>query len=101
MKKAIVFKIKTNKKAIWDDWCVQLSTHFLQEATLSLVEEKVLQELTLGFSLNGEHFVVGFMNGDCLPANMEREVNNIHQKMKAECLERVSEAEILYDITTR
>ena len=58
----------------------------------------MLQELALGFTLNNEHYVIGFMDGECLPSNPERTINQQHNEMKRTCLERVSDADVLYNI---
>jgi hypothetical protein len=38
------------------------------------------------------------MEGECLPANMNREINRIHAEKKKECIESVDTPEILYNI---
>lgn len=98
MNKAYLFKIKENKKSLWYSWCQELDTILREDAIETLVEEKVSHELVLGFTIANQDYSVGYMNGECLPANMSKEINIKHKKMKEECLERVSEVEILYDI---
>ena len=63
---------------------------------MTLAKEKVLEEMCLLFTLNGESYVVGFAEGEMLPANMERGINQKHKAMKQECLEYVSDGETLY-----
>lgn len=58
----------------------------------------MLQELTIGFEINDTCYVVGFMDGECLPANMDREVNKRHKAMKQQCLERIGETDVFYNI---
>ena len=98
MEKAYLFKIKAGKSSTWEAWCNELASALKNEAIETLKEEKVQQELSLSFSLNGEGYVIGFMDGECLPANMNREINQQHKKMREECLERVGDVGILYNI---
>lgn len=98
MKKAVLLKIKNGKKAIWENWCTELSTKLRSEAELTLAEEKVIQELTLSFSLHDEDYVIGYMDGECLPANMDRKINQKHQEIKSECLTRVGDVTVLLDL---
>lgn len=98
MQRATVLKVKTGQWETWKQWCAELDTVLRSEAVLTLEEEQVLQELTLGFALDGEHYVIGFMDGECLPANMDRVINQRHNEMKQTCLERITNAEVLYNI---
>ncbi len=98
MKKAILFRIKEGKKEQWYAWCAELADVLREEAIRTLKEEKVSHELALGFSLENTDYVVGYMEGECLPANMDREINQRHKEMREECLERVRDATVLYDL---
>jgi len=98
MQRAILLKVKDGQYETWKNWCRELSTSLLNEAERTLQEEQVLQELVLGFEIDGAHYIVGFMEGECLPANMDREVNNRHKEMKQQCLEYAGEADVLYNI---
>lgn len=98
MEKTVLFLVKEGKWDKWKDWCHELATTLQSEALLTLEEEKVLQELAVGFMVDDKHYVLGFMEGDCLPANLERELNQRHQAMRAECLEKVSDGELLYNL---
>ncbi len=96
--KAVLLKIKEGQWEVWRDWCRELSGALRFEAVLTLQEEKVLQEMALGFQINGERYVIGFVEGEALPAKMDREINQRHQAMKLQCLEHVEKVEILYII---
>jgi hypothetical protein len=98
MNKAYLFKIKEGKKDLWYNWCQEISTSLRAEALSTLEEEQVLHELTLGISLPEGDYVVGYMDGECLPANQDREINKRHNIMKEECLERIGPVDILYDL---
>jgi hypothetical protein len=98
MQKAILFKVKTGQWSAWNAWCTKIHTTLRDEALLTLAEEKVLQEMTFGFEINAERYVLGYVDGECLPAHMEREINQEHVRMKEECLERLSNADILYSL---
>lgn len=98
MQKAVLLKVKAGEWENWQNWCEELSTNLLTEAITTLEEEKVVQELTLGFEIENQHYIIGFMDGDCLPANMDREINQKHKAMKTQCLEYVGEVEILSNI---
>jgi len=69
-----------------------------QEWYTTLIEEKIIQELTIGFEIEGECYVIGYMDGECLPANMSRTINQKHKAMKEQCLEMVGEIEVLANI---
>lgn len=98
MNKAYLFKIKEGKKHVWYKWCQEISTSLRVEALSTLEEEQVTHELTLGISLPEGNYVVGYMDGECLPANQDREINQRHSIMKEECLERIGPVDILYDL---
>lgn len=99
MQRAVLLKVKEGQYTTWKNWCAELSTSLLREAELTLQEEQVLQELTLGFEIDDTQYIIGFMDGDCLPANMDREVNKRHKEMKQQCLEYIGETDVLYNIT--
>lgn len=98
MEKAVLLKVKDGQWENWKAWCAELGTSLRAEAVLTLEEERVIQELTLGFNVDDKHYIVGFMDGECLPANMNREINKRHKEMKHQCLEYQSDVEILYNI---
>lgn len=98
MGKAVLLKVKKGQWENWKTWCTELNTNLRAEAMLTLEEERVFQELTLGFSMGDEHYIIGFMDGECLPANMDREINQKHKEMKRQCLDYMNEVEILYNI---
>jgi len=93
---AHVFRIKPGKEGVWQDWCIELTSGLRSEAEASLREEGLIHEAVFGFVIDGVTYVLGEMVGECLPANMETEVNQKHKQMKEECLERVTKAEVLY-----
>lgn len=98
MEKAVLFKIKKECLNDWKEWCKEVSTSLKKEAKLSLIEEKVLQEATFCFKIDSEWYGLGFVDGDSLPANPNREINKKHKEIKNRCLEFISEAEVLYNI---
>ncbi len=91
-----IFKIKTGKEDKWRQWCIRLTTEFRSEVVASLREEGLIHEAVFCFVIDDTTYVLGEMVGEYLSANMDREVNQKHQQMKEECLERVSKAETLY-----
>ncbi|MBP9750364.1 MAG: hypothetical protein KBC95_00795 [Candidatus Peribacteraceae bacterium] len=97
MKKVTLFRVREGKKDIWNQWCQSLETTLRQEAIHTLEEEQVRLELVIGLTIHGANYVVGYMDGECLPANMDQKINQQHQLMKKECLERMNdEATLLY-----
>ena len=96
--KVVLMRVREGKLAMWKAWCTELAGSLREEATVTLAEEKVLEEMCLLFTLNGESYVIGFADseGETLPANMTREINQKHKAMKQECLEYVSDGETLY-----
>ncbi len=98
MTKAVLFKVNDGQWEYWKEWCTELSTSLRSEAMLTLEEEKLVQELTLSFNLGDSIYVIGYMDGDSLPVNMSRDINIKHKAMKDQCLQRVSEASVLYNL---
>ena len=94
----VVFEIKAGKLTKWKKWCRLLGGAYRQEVEKSLVEENVEHEMFITFELNGKTYGLAYMEGDCLPSNQSRAVNRIHKANTKECLERVSQANILYSI---
>ncbi len=84
-----ILKIKEGKLDQLKDWCLQLGTTLKEGALESLSEEQVDQEGCFLFSINGEHYVAGYMHSptEILPAT-DSELNRKHKQMKAECLEK-------------
>ncbi len=98
MEKAVSFRVKEGQSEPWRQWCEELSTSLRAAAVETLVEEKVRQELTLRFEIAGQAYVIGFMEGECLPANLERAINRRHLAMREQCLERMGEVTVLANI---
>jgi hypothetical protein len=98
MIKTVLLKIKKGKEDIWKEWCKKIQNQLYDEAVESLKEEKVKQEIVIKFELQNSTYSIAFMDGDCLPANPNREINKMHKQMKAECIESVSDAELLYNV---
>ena len=96
--KVVVMRVREGKLATWKAWCAELVGQLREEAIATLAEEKVLEEMCFLFTLNSESYVIGFADseGETLPANMAREINQKHKAMKQECLEYVSDGETLY-----
>lgn len=97
-KKVVLLKVNDGKHEAWKNWCHELETTRRIEALETLEEEGVTEELCVLISLNGAPHVVAFMEGEMLPTNMVREINQKHNQMKKECLEYVSEGESLYHL---
>ena len=98
MKKTYIFKVKPGKLGVWKAWAKELGGTLRMEALGTLKEERVVEEACLYFNIEGVDYVVGFMDGEMLPANMDREINQKHKRMKDECLERVAVGEVLYSL---
>lgn len=98
MEKAVLYKVEPGQWNTWKEWCTEINTTLREEAILTLEEEQVLHELALGFSLGDDQYVIGFMQGECLPANTAHEINQKHRNMREQCLEKIDYAETLYNI---
>ncbi len=96
MKKATVFKVKKDRLNQWLDWCLQVQGPLYEKAVKTLEQESVMQEATFLFCLGDTNYILGFTEGECLPADMNQEINSQHRMMKQECLEYASGAEVLY-----
>lgn len=101
MRKAVLFKVKD--KDTWVKWCEELATTLHEESLETLNEEKVRQEMTMIFTVNKVDYVLGYVDGEMLPANMNREINQKHKAMKEQCLELIVDADvnILYNLKTK
>jgi hypothetical protein len=97
-KKVVLLKVKEGKLETWKSWCNELETLRREEAMETLKEEKVIEETCLLVDFHGAPYVVAFMEGEMLPADMACEINQKHDAMKKECLEYVSEGESLYNL---
>lgn len=93
-----ILKVKSGQVGQWRAWCEELKTSLISEALETLKDEQVFQEASFLFEINGEFYVLGFMDGECLPADMTKEINIKHKKKKEECLEYVSKIETLYNL---
>lgn len=100
MTRGSVLRVKKERLDQWRAWCNELRTSFHEDAIESLKQEQVIQEAAFLFEIAGEYYVLGFMDGEGLLADMTKEVNIKHKKAKEECLERVSDIELLYNIKT-
>ncbi len=98
MTKGVIFKVKSEHLERWRTWCEELMTSLQGEALITLREEQILQEASFLFELSGKYYIFGFVDGECLPGDMTKEINIKHKKIKEECLERISEAEVLYNL---
>lgn len=93
-----IFRVKKGRLDQWRAWCHELETSFREDALDSLRQEQIIQEAAFLFEIEGEYYVLGFMNGEGLPADMTKEVNIKHKQAKEECLERVSDITVLYNL---
>jgi len=100
MKKAVLFRIKTEFVNEWKNWCLQIENELKSEAAKTLAEENVLQEISILFKVNEDYYGLGFMdiNGELLSTNMNKEINIKHKEMKKKCIEYVGDAEVLYSV---
>ena len=98
MLKAKLFKVKREYLEEWKEWCRELQNERLEEVKETLAEEELLQEAAFLLTHDNQFYVLGFMEGEGFPANMERNINKIHKGKKEKCLEYVGPAEILYHI---
>ena len=94
----VVFEIDKTHTQKWKKWCKLLSTTYRSEVEKSLIEEKAEREMFILFELKGKTYGIAYMEGECLPSNPSREVNKIHNKKVRDCLRRISQANVLYNI---
>lgn len=100
MKKAVLFRVKNERVDEWRSWCLEIENELKKEASETLVEENILQEISIIFKIDNEYYGLGFMevNGEILSANMNKEINIKHKEMKKRCIEYITDAEVLYSI---
>jgi|GEM_PF-2468399 len=98
--KIIVRKFKDNNVAPYKKWAGILMGKKLNEAKISLAEEKIDEEAAAVVKINGEVYLIGVIasQGQPLPANPKSELNIQHQKANKEYLGENIDIEILYDI---
>lgn len=99
-KKLVVCKVKEGKLDLWKEWAEKLEVSLREEALDTLIEEEVTCEFGALINLEGVQYVLGYMEGEILGANMDREINQKHKAMREECLEYVDRAEFLYHLRT-
>jgi hypothetical protein len=97
-RRAILFRLKEGKAKQWMQWCSQLEHDLKVEAIETLREESISEELCMLVRVDGAPYVLGFVAGDSLPANLSRELNTKHQQMKEECLEYENTPDVLYHL---
>ncbi len=86
-----IFKIKEGKLQQWKDWCEFLRKNE-KEVFETMKEEKVTRELAVRVG----DTVLYVMEGEMLPST-NKDLNIQHQKNLVECLEPVTDAEVLFD----
>jgi hypothetical protein len=96
--KTVLYRVKEGKLDAWKEWAEEINSVRRQEAMETLKEEAVTREFSALFEIKGEYYVVGYMEGEIRPANRGNDINQKHDKIKAECLEFVSEGTMLYDL---
>jgi len=98
MRKIVLFKVKEGCVDKLKAWGKEISGPLREEAQITLREEKVTQEGLSIFQIGMEWYAIGFMEGEGLPSNKDREINKRHEAIKNECLEYVGPIEELYHI---
>lgn len=103
MKKLVLRKIKPGKRAELERWFAELEGPRRSEASGTLRAEGVTREWGACVLLDGEDYLVGFMEGpaEFLPADLAVDVNRRHQEVLRECLDPAAKAvgEFGYDIS--
>lgn len=92
----VIFRVKEGKVDEWIRWCHRLESDLHDEAMNTLMEERITEEFCALAWIGDTAYVFGFVTGEMLPPNMARSINVEHKKLKTECLEFVSEAEVMY-----
>lgn len=97
--RASLFRVKPGKLDQWKAWCEKLQTTLYSQAIETLTEEKLRQEVAILLTIDDEYYVVGCMEGkNYVAPNAARDINREHQRHKSECLDKVSQADILYNL---
>lgn len=96
--KLYLFKIKEGKLEKWKEWGSLLVTTHKKEAVETLTEEGLTYEAFCVFQIEGNYYTLAMIEGKQNPTNMERELNQKHQAMKEECLEKIGSVETVYEI---
>ncbi len=98
MNKIVLFKVKEGCLGKLRAWGEEISGPLHKEAQATLSEEGVTQEGLFSFQVGEEWYALGFMEGEGLPSNKDREINQKHEEIKNECLEYIGPAEEFYHI---
>ncbi len=85
--KHFLFRVNKGKENAWRDWCSYLCTHKV-EAEKTMKAENCIYERSVMYKRNEEYYVVGtsFFDGEPKKADMNIEINKLHNKAKKECL---------------
>lgn len=94
----VLCRIKEGKLEKWKAWTTQLQSASRSQAVETLRDEKIIEELAIIFEIKREFYVLGFAEGEMLPADMSREINKKHKQMREECLEFINNGEVLYHL---
>lgn len=98
MLKGYVFKIKEGKEVVWKDWSLKIENELKEEAVETIREESCEREISMMFKIDDVWYAILAGDGECLPANMDREINKKHREIKRECFEKRIDIETLYDL---
>jgi len=102
MDKYRLFKIKQGKRQVWLDWCTELMTIHKDEASWTLVEEDLVNEMCLIFGEKDDSYVVyrwrTLTGKEKKPANMNIDLNKKHFDKFHECLDQIKPAVDGYNI---
>ncbi len=96
-------KVKKGKRQLWENWCLELATTHKEESILSLVEEDLIRERCIIFEIGDDSYVLyehqSLEGKEKKPYNPNRELNQKHNRIFHECLERVKETPVIgYDL---
>ncbi len=94
---ARVYKIQSGKLEQWKSWCEKLNTSLRDEAKSTIKEEGGTFESVLVFSLGDDWYTVGISDA-VKSGNMDRAINQEHQRQKKECLESGVSVEVFYSL---
>jgi hypothetical protein len=103
MKFSKIYKVKEGKLETLKQWFQVLSNERKEEALATFAYENVTREVFVLFKGHDSfHYVIGMneVNGEIRSGDPEVKINQEHSKIKAECLEVVSEnGEVLLDLS--
>lgn len=93
-----LIEIKAETVPQWKKWGARLMNDLKTEALETLTEEGLTQEHVFLLEFNDKHFLGFFTEGNKLPTNLKREINQKHRTLLDESRIRKISGSLIYSL---